>query len=210
MSTLTLLKAEIADDLARDDLTTAIANSISKAIRYYQPKHYYFNETRDKTFTTVADQTWYTVSDDADIPLFTDIDFMHITIGTTRYTLEHRDIEIFELLTDGNASSGQPYNYTYYNKSIGLFVPPDDAYTVRFVGAFMTPEPATDGETDNPWMVEAYDLIRSRATADIAGRKLRDMTLMQINKAMENDELNRIEAETASRVKTDRVTPTDF
>jgi hypothetical protein len=210
MSTLGTLKAEIADDLARTDLTSAIANSISKAIRYYQPRHFYFNETRDKTFTTVADQIWYTVDDDADIPLFTDIDFMHITIGNTRYTLTHRDIRIFELLTDGNASSGQPYNYTYYNKSIGLFVPPDGAYTVRFVGAYRYPEPADDDETANAWMVEAYDLIRSRATADVAGRKLRDLNLMQINKAMEQNELDRIERETSSRVKTDLVIPSNF
>lgn len=210
MSTQALLKAEIADDLARSDLTDAIANSISKAIRYYQSRHFYFNETRDKTFTTVADQVWYSGTDDADIPLFTDIDFMHITIGTTRYTLTHRPIAIFELLTDGNASSGQPYNYTYYNRSIGLFVPPDQAYTVRFIGAYMTTAPASDSETDNPWMVEAYDLIRSRAVSDIARRKLRDRDLANENKAMEDEELRRIEQETASRVKTNEITPVTF
>jgi hypothetical protein len=78
------------------------------------------------------------------------------------------------------------------------------------VGAYQYPEPADDDEPDNAWMVEAYDLIRSRATADVAGRKLRDLNLMQINKAMEQNELDRIERETSSRVKTDLVIPSNF
>ena len=210
MSTLAILKAEVADDLARSDLTSAIANSISKAIRFYQPRHFYFNETRDKTFTTVTGQIWYSGTDDADIPLFTDFDTLHITISNNRYRLKHYPIERFEILTDANATNGQPYAYTYYNRQIGLFVPPDGAYTVRMVGSYMVAEPASDSETDNAWMVEAYDLIRSRAVSDLARRKTRNYEVANEMKAMEGEELARIEKETASRVKTDLITPTQF
>lgn len=210
MSTLTDLKADIADDLQRSDLTDAIADAISRAIRHYQAEHFYFNESRDKTFSCVVGQTWYTGSDDADIPLFTDIDMVHITIGSNRYQLREYDIQRFEILTDGNASNGQPYAYTYYNQSIGLYVPPDDTYTVRIIGAYKAPEPATDGETDNVWMTEAYQLIRSHATSDVAARKIRNFELAAASAQGRDIELNRIRQETARRVKTNRVTPNRF
>lgn len=210
MSTLTTLKADIASDFKRSDLTTDIAAAISRAIRHYQAEHFYFNETRDKTFNCVVDQIWYGGDDDADIPLFTDIDTMHITINTNRYRLRHFAIEDFEILTDGNATSGQPYAYTYYNQEIGLFVPPNDTYEVRIIGGFKAPEPATDGEANNVWMTEAYNLIRDRARADVAARKVRNMEMAQIAKLGEQEELDRIRKETARRVKTNRVKPVSF
>ncbi|MBW3099229.1 hypothetical protein [Pseudohoeflea coraliihabitans] len=210
MSTLATLKAEIADDMDRDDLTSAIASEINRAIRFYQSRHFYFNETRDATFTTVASQVWYSEDDDADISQFVDIDFVHITVGSNRYQLRQKDIKQFELLTDGNASNGQPYCYTYYNRSIGLFVPPDAAYTVRVLGSYMTAAPATDDEADNVWMTEAFDLIRWRAQSRLYAGKLKDLTTAATCNAMEADELGRIERETAVRHKTNRVKAVTF
>lgn len=210
MSTLTLLKAEIADDLARSDLTSAIATEISNSIKFYQAEHFYFNETRDKTFTTVADQTWYSSSDDADIPLFTDIDFIHITISSNRYELDRIPIGRFEILTDSNSTSGQPYLYAHYNRQIGLYNTPDSAYTVRIIGAYQTAEPVTDGETDNPWMVEAYQLIRARSLANLCDFKIKDYERADKMRVREASELERIFRETDRRKKTDKLVPSEF
>lgn len=210
MSTLATLKAEIADDLKRSDLTAAIAASISKAIRFYQPKHFYFNESRDRTFSTVAGKIWYSGTDDADIPLWVDRDFLHITISNNRYRLTHYPIARFEVLTDANATNGQPYAYTYYNRQIGIFPPADKVYEVRMVGSFSIAEPASDSEADNVWMVETYDLIRSRVVSDICRRKIRNYDRANSEKAMEMDELGRLYEETAKRAKTDRITPVAF
>lgn len=210
MSTLAELKADIAGDFMRSDLDSAIASAISRAIRHYQAEHFYFNETRDKTFSCVVGQIWYTGDDDADIPLFTDIDMLHITINNNRYRMKHYPIDRFEILTDGNATNGQPYIYTYYNQSIGLYTPPDNTYTIRIIGAYKAPEPATDAEANNVWMTEAYNLIRDRARADVALRKVRDTGVANTAKLAEQEELARIRSETARRVKTNRVIPVTF
>jgi hypothetical protein len=63
MTTLATLKAEIADDLDRTDLTTAIASEITKAITFYQDTRFYFNETRDCVIATAADQRLYADED---------------------------------------------------------------------------------------------------------------------------------------------------
>lgn len=63
MTTLATLKAEIADDLDRTDLTTAIASEINKAISFYQDTRFYFNETRDCVIATAADQRLYADED---------------------------------------------------------------------------------------------------------------------------------------------------
>lgn len=210
MSTLATLKAELADDLARSDLTSAIASEITNAIRFYQAEHFYFNETRDKTFDTVASQTWYSGDDDADIPLFVDVDFMHISIGSNRYRLKRYSIERFELLTDGNATSGQPYAYAHYNRQIGLYAIPDQVYTVRIIGSYQTAAPATDDETDNPWMVEAYQLIRSRALANLCEFKVRNYERADRARSREASALMRIQRETSRRKKTDIIQPMDW
>lgn len=205
MTTLATMKAEIADDLARTDLTSAIATAISRAIRFYQPHHFYFNETRSATFATVAGQIWYGADDDADIPLIVDLDAALVTVGTNNYRLKPAKIDDFLILSDGNASSGQPYLYTRYKKQIGLFNKPDQAYSVTLVGSYMTPEPADDDEEDNDWMVEAYDLIRAEAAARVYANKIKDIDEAQVQRMIAQAEFDRIMKETSRRHATNRV-----
>lgn len=210
MSTLTALKAEIADDFDRSDLTTAIANAISRAIRYFQATRFYFNVTRDKTFVTVADQSVYTTADDADIPEFIEFDQIHVTVSGQRDELTPIDITEWERLTDGSAATGEPYAYAYYNMQLHLYPIPDQVYTVRMLGHFKAAEPATDGEADNVWMVEAFDLIRARATGDIALNKLRDTGKAQTAMAAEELQMSRLMRETNKRTRSGELTPTQF
>ena len=210
MSTLGELKTEIADDMDRSDLGSAIGTEINNAIRHYQSRHFYFTETRDKTFDTVAGQIWYTPSDDADIGKFVSFDFVHITIGNNRYRLTHYPIDRFEILTDANATNGQPYAYTRYNKNIGIFPPADQAYTVRIIGAYMQDGPASDGEADNVWMVDAYNMIRARTLSRLYAYKIHDDAKAEKFALLEAAELERIEAETASRAATNQIIPSYF
>lgn len=207
---LSTLKSDVAGYLSRSDLTSEIASEISKAIRYYQAQHFYFNETRDKTFTTVAAQTWYSSTDDADIGQFTSIEMLHITVSGSRYELRPRDIAAFEYLTDSNAASGQPYCYTHYNRQIGLYPIPDDAYTVRIVGVYMLAEPATDGEANNAWMVEAGDLIQARTLRQLYLYKVRNFERAAAMQKLEMDELSRLRSETFRRHSTGCIEPTSF
>lgn len=68
-STFSDLILQIADEI--DDTTGEYAGQIQSAcyaaIRYCERDVYYFNETRDVTFTTVNGQEWYGAADNSNI-----------------------------------------------------------------------------------------------------------------------------------------------
>lgn len=208
--TLTLLKADIANDISRSDLTTEIAAAISKAIEHYQTVRFYFNETRGETFSTVADQPRYSSADDAAIPTFVTLDGLVITVGGQNRPLSWIDPLEYEVLVDNSASTGQPYSYTYYDQTIGLYPIPSDAYTVRMLGHIKKAAPATDGEANNVWMTEAYDLIRARATKIICIRPIKDRQTASDMAQLEMEQLERLKVETSKRIATGCVKASDF
>lgn len=210
MTTLALLKAEIADDLDRTDLTAAIASEITKAIRFYQNTRFYFNESRDETFDTVAGQKLYSSSDDAAIPKFIELDQVYTLDGGEPCELEQITPKEWEMLTASGNATGRPEAYCRFNQSFGIYPIPDAAYTVRLIGQFMTAGPATDDEAGNVWMTEAFDLLRAHVCARLALLKVRSPELAQMHTAAEQSELIRLNSETASRVMTGYITPTEF
>ena len=174
MTTLAILKAEIASDLDREDgsLATEIAAAITTAIGYYKPKRFYFNERRSLTFSTVASQQNYGSADNTAIPDLVRIDQVHKTVSGQRMTLRRVDFLDLEPLYDVSASSGEPYDFAYFNREIWLYPVPEQVYTIRVIGLYKVAGPATDGEADNPWMTEAYLAANSLRNPELAGAKL--------------------------------------
>lgn len=211
MSTLGDLKAEIADDLARTDLTSQIANAITAAIKRFQNRRFYFNETRSTTFTTADGQSTYSSSDSADIPKFARLDMVSLEdTNGEQYTLTPYSIERMESLLDNSAANGRPWGYLYFEESFRLYPTPDAAYTVRPIGTIMKDAPATDGEANNVWMTDAYELIRCRAKAYLAAHVLRDPELAQVMVQAEGDALSDLRERGTQRMSTGTVTRTTF
>ena len=177
MTTLAILKARVATEIRRTDLTTQIASAISTAIGAYQEQRFYFNESRSLTFSTVASQEFYTSSDDADIGLIKKIDYIKLYVGDFPYELSPERPEEIEWLSQNATQTGQPLSYCYYARSIRLHPVPDAIYTVRIGGMIKLAEPATDNEASNAWMIDGERLIRSRAKYELALHVLRDTKL---------------------------------
>lgn len=210
MTTLATMKADIADDLVRTDLTSSIADAITRAIEHYQPARFWFNETRSETFDTVAAQPRYSSADDAAIPEFVTLDGLVITVAGQNRPLRLIDPVQFELLLDNSASTGQPYSCTYYDITIGLYPIPDQIYTVRMLGHIKKAAPANDAEANNVWMTHAYQLIRSRATADVAQTKMHDFEYSASAVAREDSALRRLQRETSKRIGSGCIQATSF
>lgn len=206
MTTLATLKAQIVSDLdGRTDLTSDIAVAISRAIEHYQRDRFYWNERRSLTFSTFAAQDNYGTAASADIANMVRIDFAHITINNYRYPLRRRDFYELEQLYDDAALNGQPSEYAYFNREVWLYPRADNTYTIRLLGHMIIAEPASDGEADNPWMTEAFELIRCRAKAYLAVHKLRDNELAQIMGVAEQEALARLRKETALRLGSGKI-----
>ena len=177
MSDLTTMKARIASELRRSNITSQIASAITTAIETYQQERWIFNESRSVTFPTVAAQEFYTSADSASIPLLIKLDYAKVYIGDTAYALHPDDPSRMEELSDSATNTGQPSTYLYYDESLRLYPVPDGVYTIRLAGVFVAAAPATDDEASNPWMTKAERLIRSRAKLELAIHVLQDQEL---------------------------------
>lgn len=165
MSTLSVMKARIADELVRSDLTGMIAYAISDAIAAYQAERLFFNETRDITFDTASAQEFYDSNDHASIPDLHSIDYVKIAVGDILLDLRREDPEALEVI---QPQSGQPNSYTYYNQQIRLYPVPNDAWEVRVAAHTSVDEPSSDTDKYNAWMTYGERLIRARAKYELA------------------------------------------
>jgi hypothetical protein len=214
MTTRTALKAEIMDDMHRSSVAdgTRVLAAISTAIKFYQPKRFFFNESRSVTFNTVASTDTYAFGTGLAITTeFYKIDGVWITISSSDIR-ELTQVHPEELEADANeiTDTGEPSEWAFINKSLRLWRNPDDIYSVRIMGHVKLAEPATDGEANNAWMTEAYELIRCRAKYSLALHVWKDLELAGRMKAGMADALSSLNDATVDKFRTGFVTPTDF
>jgi len=212
MTTLTIMKARIADEIARSDLTSQIAYAISDAIAAYQQERFFFNESRSLTITTVADQEFYDSSDAAAFANLQKIDYVTIYYGDQPYQLLAMTPAEMEWSSTNGTSTGQPAWYCYYNQQIRLYPIPADARTLRIAGSVKVAEPATDAETDNPWMTHAERLIRSRAKLELALHVLHDEEMAATVSQAVEEALSQLHNQSAKimRIGNNRIAAMEF
>lgn len=212
MTTLAIMKARIADELARDDLTSQIAYAITDAIDAYSDERFHFNETRGITFSTVANQEFYDENDAAALGTINKIDYVTLYLGDQPYQMEALTPAQIEHSSTNGTSTGQPSWYCWYNNQIRLYPVPPDVYTVRIGAAVNAAAPASDAETGNPWMTHAERLIRSRAKMELALHVLKDIDLAQtMGQAVEEAHQQLVERTARlTRIGEGRIIPMSF
>lgn len=212
MTTLATLKAQIAEDLARGDLTTHIAAAITQAIEFHKEERLFWTETRAETFATVAAQSAYDVDDDAAIPLFIKIDdvMLQDSSGIEYGPLERTDQVVMEQLLDDGSATGRPDSWSYYNDTLYFYPVPDAVYTVRPMGQIEVAAPSTDVETGNKWMTKGAELVRCKAKAYIFLHTVKDPNQAVAMEAAAQSELAKLRRDTSKRTATGRIRPTQF
>lgn len=209
MTTFAVLKARIATELERDDLTDPIANAVLDAVKEYERERFWFNESRDLTFSTVAGQRAYTTAAGAWIPRVITVDDLFLTVSTQNRPLRKEDPAALELLNDASSPNGEPYAWAWLNDSIILYPTPDDAYTVRAVAHWRLADLSADGDS-NAWTTYAEPLIRYRATQLIHQTVSRDAEGAALLEPLIAKALADLRAETSRRKTTGRIRPTSF
>lgn len=209
-ATLGDMKARVADELARSDLTTQIANAINDAIDFYQNERFIFNESRDITFSTVSGQEFYSTAANANIPTLKSFDYVILYLGNIPWNLRRRAPLDIEILNQNGLMRGQPWNYAYYNKQLRLGPVPDTAYSMRIAGRITYAAPATDTEANNPWMVDAEKLIRCRAKMELHRHVTRNMKEMQSMKIAADEAFDQLKGLTNRMTGTGNISPMIF
>lgn len=196
---MTVIADEIDDTTG--EYTPQIQNCIFAAIRFCERDVYYFNETRDVTFTTVAGREWYDKTDNSNIPTLVRIvaAYSEDSAGQ-RTTLRRVMPEDIETVSDNAASRGEPYMFTYFGQRIRLYpVPSDTQYTIRLqLGPYRLAEIQTSTDS-NAWFTEAFDLIKARAKYQLYKDYLKDATLAAVSLNDYKEEDGALSAETSRR-----------
>lgn len=168
---LATMKARVAFELRRSDLTAQIASAINDAIAIYQKERFRFNESVPSapvTFNTVIDQANYGISDNANIGTLFNIDYMLLVIGSQNYYITPDSPSNLKIFNQQGVMHGQPIWYAYEGNEIILAPVPSGVWPVE-IGLFRRlAAPVTDAEVGNPWMIDGERLIRSRAKYEIA------------------------------------------
>lgn len=156
MSDLASLKARIADELNRSDLTSQIASAIPRAIEKYARERFDFNEGRS-TATTVADNQYVDFPDGLRV-----VDGVYATVGGYTYDLRRVEFDEMEYWHGASNTKGQPLDYTLRKGQLRIYPTPNDAYTLTITGIY--DEPALSADTDtNAWCTGlAEDVINYR------------------------------------------------
>lgn len=176
MTTLAIMKARIAAELRRPNISSQIADAINTAIDAYKGERLWFAEQYHVDIQLTSGQEFYTATDDAWIGRISRLDYAHLVLTGQSYPLRRMPDEWLDIASPPANSGGQPYWYGWYARTLRVFpIPSSDGMTLRLAGQFEMTAPADDNETGNPWMVEAETLIRCRAKYELYQHVLLDL-----------------------------------
>lgn len=178
--TLGDLKARIADELARSDLSSQIALAVDDAIDTASSHRFWFNEVAGLQLTLVAGQDTY---NDASIDALTEIDNFYLMVGTQRRALQAISNKRMDELNDGNPAQGEPYLYSRYGTAIRVHPTPQISYSCTIDGASRG-EPMEDDTDANVWTTYGEKYVRA-----IAKRDLYENVIHNADKAAIQDQL---------------------
>lgn len=210
MATRNDLVTRIQRDIERYDADTEqdIIDEINAAIGYYQTKRFWFSDSRTVTFNTVAGRTDYPFDTE-----FYRLDEVTVVIGGVTTTLRRDDYDRLETSIANFQGNGQPWSYAYLNGTLRLYPNPNRAYAVRFLGHFKVPAPVDGNEADNPWMNEAFELIRCRAKLSLAMHVLDPQEGESLAARMalaERSALSALRSATYDKTGSGNIVPTEF
>lgn len=204
MSTLAQMRSRIADDLDRSDLSSQIDKAINRAIKYYQGRRFWFNETTG-TFTTVADQRTYGSADGLPSDIV-EIDFLKIALTSLDDPITPRTYSWIENIDLGNNLTGEPTDYALYQEKVYLYPIPDATYTITVSYQQSYSELSSDSDT-NDWTTEAEDLIEARARWWLYTRVIQDREMAADAKAEEREALKMLVQRTEKMLMKGTLTP---
>ena len=210
MTTRSDIEAQIADDLARSDLTSQITAAVNAAIRAYRFERLGFNEAYKVTAT---------LSTSADVMLlpslsvrFRKLDRIRLVRTAGDYLdMYHRDYDWIMSRQDVRVLC-QPIEYAIYNSTIHFDSMADQNYTLLFDGIKELGNASASYSADNAsaWFNDARELIRHRAKREVYANVLKDMELAAAAGAAEKEAHRIIKAELGEVISTGGIRPTEF
>ena len=180
-NSLAQLKARIALEIVRDDLSTEIANAINDAISCYQGERFWFNEptlATNPTFNTVIGQDTYDSLLVPAVAAMYKIDYLTYFQAATTFRVIRRTPEEVQLQNQTGFIAGPPSIFCYAGGAISISPVPDQVYPIKIFGHINKAAPVNDADDTSVWTNVAEKLIRCRAKYELAVHKTRNAAMM--------------------------------
>lgn len=193
----------ILTELARTDtsITAVVERELLKAIEFYAPERFWFNETRISF--TASNTIYYPLSGLSATIL--EIDQLSVTVNSSVCQLEPKTHqELHEM--DVSGFTGSPTHWAIFAEQIRLYpkAPSGSTYQVDLMGTkkLATLSASTDS---NAWTTEGLNLIAARVEKIVSARKFGDANAAQIYQLAEDQELVRLKQRTERLTSTGRI-----
>ena len=203
------LKAQVASDLRRSNLTTEIASAVLDAIRDHDTERFWWNSTPLPYHLTISpgggvdsgagfpQGDCYPLTPQGAIYEFIMIDAVRANIGVW-YTVKSTDWLTIEDLYS-TLSSGQPSWWALDADLLRIYPLPSQSYELRIFGHYRLPPLVNDADS-NEWTNQGFNLVRYTALKRLYSFPIRDADQVQ------NAEQAGMRAMDYLRRKTDRRT----
>lgn len=168
MATYAVLKARIADELNRADLTSQIALAIQSAIDHWKYKRFWMSEKVILNTTTASlEYQPYPTETAGDSNNLLKLDSLLLDSGSGYYRLIPKSAGELDYWSQGSADTPQiPYFFADYANAVRLYPIPNDAYNLKWEGVVEpTPSALSNDADTNFWTTQGEALIRQRAKA---------------------------------------------
>lgn len=198
------LKARIADEIARSDLTSQIALAIDDAIDIASINRFWFNEVRGTELVLAAGQAYYETSD---TDALVKIDSLYLLLnGSQRWNIRPASNARLNQLYNGTPASGLPSIYSRYNTQIRFWPTPDQPY-VAFFDGLTRGEPMESDSDSSIWTTYGEKLIRSLAKRELYAHVIRDKDEAVAHEQLAEAYLNDLLRQTDSQATTGEMVP---
>ena len=178
MSTYSEIKADIADEVNRTDLTAQIEKSILRAITFYQSDRFWFSEERSEGQTEIG-EPYYPLPQD-----FVKAISFSIVKDKRNYPLRPRTIDVIHSNADGNITD-TPIFYSIIDEQIRVYPIPNEALQLILIYYKELTLPQ-DADDELEWTLDITEqLIRYRAKKELYFNYLHDVAMFQVCASME-------------------------
>ncbi len=215
MATYGDMVTRVTDELARSDLTSQVQTSIMRAIRFYERRPWWFNQTTF-TFPTTYAQEYYSdvEAGNRTISRLKVVDGAILNVSTVnRYPIRQRSWDYINRISFTTTNYGQPQDFCLYGSSgyqnfsptaavasgqiMRLYpIPDSQPYTITICGIItlldqegLGPYSYPPNTTTDVWSLDCEDLICTRAKWDVCSSYLKDLDGAQAAKGQETEAL---------------------
>ena len=205
------LEGQIADDLARGDLSSQITDGVNAAIRAYRFERLGFNEAYRQTATLSASSNVLALSSVA--VRFRKIDRLRLKMSTNNYMeLWKRDYDWLMTLQETDATATPSEYCLYANRVYFDSKPPTNSeLLIDGIKELTTNASASYSMGDtSAWFNDGRELIRHRAKREVYAHVLKDFELASMAGAAEQEALRILKCEDNEERSTGFLRPTQF